>query len=171
MADRLTQLQVCVDQLVEQFNATVNYVNTQSVPALLDEDDPMSPSNIAAAAPLPGAASAAPNVAASSASPALPSETVDMAGTDDQNAAFLNTLNELSTDIILKSRQISMLIDLLPGIGVSPESQIALVDELMLELKQVQDERDVKIKEKDKVLEKCDDLILKVAEAIKVTRS
>lgn len=171
MSDRLTQLQVCVDQLVEQFNATVNYVNTQSVPALLDEDDPMSPSNIAAAAPLPGAASTSSNGAALSASPGLPTETMDTAGTEDQNAAFLNTLNELSADIILKSRQISMLIDLLPGIGVSPESQIVMVDELMLELKQAEEDRDTKIKAKDQVLSKCDDLILLVADAIKLTRT
>ena len=52
MADRLTQLQICLDQLVEQFNATVNYVNNNSDPGMLDEDE-ASVINIAANAPVP----------------------------------------------------------------------------------------------------------------------
>ncbi|RKP28562.1 hypothetical protein METBISCDRAFT_29045, partial [Metschnikowia bicuspidata] len=53
MTDRLTQLQACLDQLVAQFNATVNYINIQSEMALLDPD-PTSPFNMVANAPLPG---------------------------------------------------------------------------------------------------------------------
>lgn len=163
MADRLTQLQACVDQLVEQFNASVNYINTQCVPALLDDSDPMSPANIAALAPAP-----APTTAAS---PSLPLAPTDILALSDKKSLFDNTVNELAVDIILKSRQISMLIDLLPGIGVSPQSQLSMVDSLLVELKAVEEERERKILEKDHLLQNCDNLILLVADAIKATRS
>lgn len=165
MTDRLTQLQVCLDQLVAQFNATINYVNINSEPALLDEEDPNQSSsssyfNIAASAPLPGAPQAiqeaqtrgSPGVLNSSAAPEpsvptsnkqSPSASAvpggDARAEAEQN--FENTINELSTDIILKSRQLSMLIDSLPGIGVSPTNQLKLIEELAMELEEVEKER------------------------------
>ncbi|KAK6457405.1 DNA-directed RNA polymerase II holoenzyme and kornberg s mediator [Scheffersomyces xylosifermentans] len=193
MADRLTQLQMCLDQLVEQFNATVNYVNSSSEPAMLD-DDPTSVANIAASAPLPGQQQppqqpqSQTQTAQQQQSPHSPSQSnaqTQQASSNGSNkhtvsnhpsvraeaeSNFENTINELSTDIILKSRQISMLIDSLPGIGVSPESQLKIIEELSEELQQVEQEHVKKIEEKDKLLKWCESLIVEVATGIAETR-
>ncbi|ABN65489.1 DNA-directed RNA polymerase II holoenzyme and kornberg s mediator [Scheffersomyces stipitis CBS 6054] len=163
MADRLTQLQTCLDQLVEQFNATVNYINTSSEPSLLDED-PTSVSNIAASAPLPANQTQQGSTLGSN------RQTVSPSTQAEAESNFENTINELSTDIILKSRQISMLIDSLPGIGVSPESQLKIIDDLSKELQSVEQEQVKKIQEKDKLLKWCESLIVEVATGISETR-
>ena len=197
MADRLTQLQICLDQLVEQFNATVNYVNNNSDPGMLDEDE-ASVINIAANAPVPGqavpTAPAANLVPAATQSPAQSTtqqspqsakqqspahqspQSPDQASSGLNSSAsttsnFNNTISELSTDIILKSRQISMLIDSLPGIGVSPESQLKIIEDLTEELKVVDKERSKKIEEKDMMLKWCESLIIEVAGGIAESRS
>lgn len=182
MADRLTQLQTCLDQLVEQFNATVNYINTSSEPSLLDED-PTSVSNIAASAPLPGQQNQqnqqnqqlnqqlpAANQTQQGSTLGSNRQTVSPSTQAEAESNFENTINELSTDIILKSRQISMLIDSLPGIGVSPESQLKIIDDLSKELQSVEQEQVKKIQEKDKLLKWCESLIVEVATGISETR-
>lgn len=161
MSDRLTQLQICVDQLVEQFNAAVNYVNTHSEQALLDQD-PTSVTNIAASAPLPGTQAQTGQTSNMSDHP-----TSNAVGDTDQ---FENTINELSTDIILKSRQILMLIDSLPGVGISEESQMDLIRQLSHELQKVEQDRIAKIREKDDLLHHCESLIMQVASGISNTK-
>ncbi|SGZ52174.1 CIC11C00000003079 [Sungouiella intermedia] len=158
MADRLTQLQVCLDQLVAQFNATINYVNTQSDLAPLDAD-PNSVINVAANAPLPGKKDQENSEANSAPSGSAP------------QAPFEVVINELSTDIILKSRQISMIIDSLPGIGTLPETQLKIINDLINELEQTEKERCAKIKEKDELLKWCEDLIVDVSGGIYRTRT
>ncbi|RLV91587.1 Mediator of RNA polymerase II transcription subunit 21 [Spathaspora sp. JA1] len=173
MSDRLTQLQICLDQLVEQFTATVNYVNTNAEPGLLDSDDPTSASNLAANAPLPGHAAtqqSQQSPASQQPSPGVTDNNNSKATHEYNEEKFKNTVNELSTDIILKSRQISMLIDSLPGIGVTPESQLQLIQELSEELKQIEQERIDKINQKDKLLSWCEELITQVATGISETR-
>lgn len=177
MSDRLTQLQVCVDQLVEQFNAAVNYVNTNSEQALLD-DDPTSVTNLAASAPLPGQQQGAGGQKSpqqnSPQGPGLDGSFIDTGADqisrDEMEANFNNTINELSTDIILKSRQISMLIDSLPGVGVSEESQFELIKKLSAELESVEQTRVKKIEEKDELLKWCESLIVDLASGISSTK-
>lgn len=158
MADRLTQLQVCLDQLVAQFNATINYVNTQSELAPLDPEA-TSVINQAANAPLPGKKDQENSEANS-----VPS------GSGAQ-APFEVVINELSTDIILKSRQISMIIDSLPGIGTLPETQLKIINDLINELEETEKDRSAKIKEKDELLKWCEDLIVDVSGGIYRTRT
>lgn len=141
MADRLTQLQVCLDQLVEQFNASINYVNTNANLASFGNDE-NSVINLA----------------------------VTAQAQDHPKQDITTTLNELSTDIILKSRQISMLIDSLPGIGVPPEEQMELIDKLSQELAQIEKTRIEKIKEKDELLKKTETLIMDLATGISELR-
>lgn len=172
MTDRLTQLQVCLDQLVEQFNATVNYVNTNSEPGLLDED-PSSFSNLAANAPIPGQQQQPSQGSASGSNKQTNAGNTisnQPSAKAEAESNFENTINELSTDIILKSRQITMLIDSLPGIGVSPESQLSMVEDLAKQLEKVEQERVKKIEEKDKLLKWCESLIVEVATGISETR-
>lgn len=127
MSDRLTQLQVCLDQLVEQFCATLNYVdkNHNFVPAQGEEkmSDPQ-------------------------ATVADPGE-------------FKETINELSTDLILKTRQILTLIDSLPGAGVSPVEQLQKIGQLQKELTDVEAEKVESVRKKDELLDWCNDLIMK----------
>jgi mediator of RNA polymerase II transcription subunit 21 len=154
MTDRLTQLQVCLDQLVAQFNATINYVNANSEPAELDGGAVF---NIAVAAPLAGAAPE-------------DKQSPTGAGAPPEKPSLESAINELSTDIILKSRQLSMLIDLLPGIGVSPTRQLAVIEELARELEQVEHERIQEIKKKDELLAWCESLIMDVSNGISKTQ-
>ncbi|CUM66697.1 uncharacterized protein PRCAT00004375001 [Priceomyces carsonii] len=170
MADRLTQLQICLDQLVEQFNATVNYVNTNSEPGLLD-DDPTSAINLAASAPIPGQQQQQGSGADSNKQTNANSVSNHPSARAAAETNFDSTINELLTDIILKSRQISMLIDSLPGIGVSPANQLKLIEDLSNNLKDVERERIEKIKEKDALLKWCESLITDVAKGISDTRS
>lgn len=159
MTDRLTQLQVCLDQLVAQFNSTINYAITQSEMALLDPD-PSSVVNLAANAPLPGkkdtdgsGPTSAPNEAA------------------EKEPPFESVINELATDLILKSRQITMIIDSLPGIGTLPEAQLKMISDLLAELNEVEQQRVEKIREKDELLAWCEELIVDVSEGIYKTRA
>lgn len=158
MADRLTQLQVCLDQLVAQFNATVNYVNTQCEPALLD-DDASSVINMAANAPLPGKKDESGANSAPGSAPSKP------------ETSFDSVINELATDIILKSRQISMIIDALPGIGTLPETQLKMIGDLISELERTEEERAQKIKAKDELLRWVEELIVDVSGGINNTRT
>lgn len=177
MADRLTQLQICLDQLIQQFNSTINYVNTSAEPSLLDDDDVNSYSNMAANAPLPQSQQQRQqqkkqqepqqeieqpqqqsNLESKSTSP--PKEKV----------SFDNVINELCTDLILKSRQIKMLIDSLPGIGVTPNEQMNLINELSDKLQAIEEERIQKIKEKDNLLNLLESMIKEVVNGITETR-
>jgi mediator of RNA polymerase II transcription subunit 21 len=63
---------------------------------------------------------------------------------------------------VLKSQQIEVLIDSLPGIGISEEDQMKRIESLEDELKTVERERREVIEEKEQLLQKCDELILKV---------
>lgn len=168
MSDRLTQLQVCLDQLVEQFNATVNYVNVNTEPELLDES-PNSVTNLAASAPLPGQ----PQGQSTSNKPTTTGNTNSgqASARQEVTATFDTALNELSTDIILKSRQISMLIDSLPGIGVSGDDQFEVIKSLSGELQEVEREREKAISEKEELLQMCESLILDMASGISRTKT
>ncbi|WPK25444.1 hypothetical protein PUMCH_002761 [Australozyma saopauloensis] len=163
MTDRLTQLQACLDQLVAQFNATINYINTQSDMALLDED-PQSTVNLAAKAPLPGKKESE----VSGGEEGMSRETGILQ--EQAGQGFENVVNELSTDIILKSRQISMIIDSLPGIGTLPETQLKVIGELLKELEEAEQARLRLVKEKDQLLEWCESLIVDVSQGIYKTR-
>ncbi|ANB10922.1 hypothetical protein AWJ20_3716 [Sugiyamaella lignohabitans] len=72
-------------------------------------------------------------------------------------------MTELARDMILKSQQIEVLIDSLPGIGISEQEQMARVRSLEEELKQVNNEKADVLTEREELLKKCDELILEVA--------
>lgn len=151
---------MCLDQLVAQFNATINYINTQSEMALLDSD-PLSTVNMAAKAPLPGKKEL--ELSGANSAPSGENATV-------QESNFDNVINELATDIILKSRQISMIIDSLPGIGTLPETQLNVIADLLKELGEAETARLKLIEEKDNLLKWCEDLIIDVSQGISKAR-
>ncbi|CAG61142.1 uncharacterized protein GVI51_J10835 [Nakaseomyces glabratus] len=126
MTDRLTQLQRCLDQVMEQFCATLNFI---------DKRHDFEPFN-----------DKEPKMTDKHASVATPEE-------------FSNGIDELSTDIIVKIRQITTLIDSLPGVGVSAEEQLHKIDSLQKKLVDIEDEKIHAIKKKDDLLKQVDDLI------------
>ncbi|GMM32805.1 Srb7 protein [Saccharomycopsis crataegensis] len=132
MADRLTQLQICLDQLLEQFCATINYVNTNHDYEPSDNEEKMADKDANVADP----------------------------------KEFKDTMNELSTDIILKTRQIFTIIESLPGIGVSTKDQLDKIESLQNELLLVQKERRKAIKEKNNLLDWCNSMINSVSDDI-----
>ncbi|SMN20848.1 similar to Saccharomyces cerevisiae YDR308C SRB7 Subunit of the RNA polymerase II mediator complex [Maudiozyma saulgeensis] len=126
MTDRLTQLQICLDQMMEQFCATLNYI---------DKNHDFEPSH------------------------PLEAKMSDKHATVSNPEEFSNTIDELSTDIILKTRQVIKLIDSLPGVDVSTEEQMHRIDALQKSLVDTENKKIEAIKEKEKLLKNVDDLI------------
>lgn len=126
MTDRLTQLQICLDQMMEQFCATLNYI---------DKNHDFEPSDQTEMKMSDRHATVAP-----------PEE-------------FSNTVDELSTDIILKTRQIIRLIDSLPGVDVSTAEQLRKIDTLQKELVKVEDQKVQAIMKKEELLKDVSGMI------------
>lgn len=137
MADRLTQLQVCLDQLTDIFFASLTYVDQNHDSVKLDESDP---------------------------------KLMDPEYHPPSDYDFQSNLQELSRDIILKTRQILTIIDTLPGVGVSKEEQLAKIQSLSKELEEVELQKKQAILKKDDLLKVVDKLTLLVSEGIADTR-
>ncbi|ANZ74701.1 BA75_01249T0 [Komagataella pastoris] len=137
MADRLTQLQVCLDQLIEQFSATIHYVDQHHDSVNLPQNDP---------------------------------KIVDPDLTPDSEFDFKNTINELSSDILLKTRQILAIIDSLPGVGVSKKEQMSKIQSLSEELRATETQKQEKIVQKDDLLDWVNNLIMNLSESIANSR-
>lgn len=72
---------------------------------------------------------------------------------------FSNTIDELSTDIILKTRQIIRLIDSLPGVNVSAAEQLNKIDTLQKELVKVEEQKVEAVMRKEELLKDVSGLI------------
>lgn len=126
MTDRLTQLQICLDQMIEQFCGAVNYI---------DKNHGFEASN------------------------ELEEIMTDPQASIVEDTEFDKNIDELTTDIILKTRQITALIDSLPGVDVSAEEQLRRIDSLQRQLIKVENEKIDAIKKKDKLLENVTSVI------------
>ncbi|SCU98166.1 LADA_0H11012g1_1 [Lachancea dasiensis] len=127
MADRLTQLQICLDQMMEQFCATLNYI---------DKNHDFE------------------------ASEAGEDKMTDPHATIASKEDFDNTIDELSTDLILKTRQITKLIDSLPGVDVSADEQMHRIEALQNQLVKMEDKKMEATKQKEELLRKVDSMIV-----------
>lgn len=125
MTDRLTQLQICLDQMMEQFCATLNYI---------DKNHDFEPAN-------------------------GEEKMTDLQANIAPKEDFDNTIDELSTDLILKTRQITKLIDSLPGVDVSAEEQMHRIDSLQNQLVKMEDKKIEAIKEKEALQQKVHEII------------
>ncbi|BAO39835.1 RNA polymerase II mediator complex subunit [Kluyveromyces marxianus] len=126
MTDRLTQLQICLDQMMEQFCGAVNYI---------DKNHGFEPSN------------------------ETEEQMSDPQAHVVEEKEFDKNIDELTTDIILKTRQIMALIDSLPGVDVSAQEQLHRIDSLQKQLVKMENEKIKAIKRKDALLEKVRFLI------------
>ncbi|CAK96394.1 uncharacterized protein An02g02200 [Aspergillus niger] len=173
MADILTQLQTCLDQLATQFYATLCYLTTyhDNIPAT-----PPPTSTTPSAAPLlakipknastPPVPASAPQAAQSQsqASPPPPDTANPQTGgqhadqqqqspdgeglpAPDSPATFAARQRELARDLVIKEQQIEYLISVLPGIDSSEAEQERRIRELEGELRIVEGVREERRRE------------------------
>ncbi|PLN83640.1 mediator complex, subunit Med21 [Aspergillus taichungensis] len=172
MADILTQLQTCLDQLATQFYATLGYLTTyhDNSPATPPAHEPTSAPLLAkiprnsTAPPAPASAPAAAVTAnaTSQGSPPPQPPQQPSAGPDGNTAAppdptlppepdsprtFAARQRELARDLVIKEQQIEYLISVLPGIDSSEAEQEGRIRELEGELRGVEREREERVKE------------------------
>lgn len=148
MADRLTQLQDALDQLLTQMFASITYIDTRhpasSIPPQVDQHT-ITTSN-------------------SSTTPAQtepsPFDDPDTRYRPQPAPAFRATLHELAQDLVVKQAQIEALIDSLPGLGNSQAQQEARIEELEAELKEVEGQRDGARREREELLGRVEGRIL-----------
>ncbi|KAK9312545.1 mediator complex, subunit Med21 [Lipomyces starkeyi] len=84
--------------------------------------------------------------------------------TVDDAAVFEATKLELARDIMIKTRQIDLLIASLPGAGVSERDQLARVRKLEQQLSDAEKERQLWLSRRKELLQKCDSVILQLAQ-------
>ncbi|OAX79554.1 hypothetical protein ACJ72_06126 [Emergomyces africanus] len=178
MADILTQLQTCLDQLATQFYATLCYISTYH-----DHSVATPPSNVPTAIPQlkkipknpPPATttSAAEKAAGGTAASPQPQQPNTPGGADaktqqlesptepppDSPEVFAQRQRELARDLIVKEQQVEYLIGVLPGVGSSEAEQEERIRQLAEELRVVEAERRVKRKEMRKLGERVDELL------------
>lgn len=137
MSDRLTQLQICLDQLVDQFSSSLHYVDAKHRSIAFSESEPL------------------------------------VTGDDyapDSETEFRKSLEELTSDLIVKTRQILTIIDTLPGVNVSRSQQMGRIEQLLKQLDETMITKQEKIKRKNELQQLVDDLILDMSKAIADTR-
>jgi mediator of RNA polymerase II transcription subunit 21 len=146
MADRLTQLQDCFDQLLTQMYATIRYIDTHhasvSIPGQADQFTPMAETQ-------------GSNATGSSATPAPTGSSQDEPSPDPP-ALFQKRMRELAQDLVLKEQQIEALVHALPGIGNSQALQERRLASLEKQLKEVEEERQKWGEEKERLLSAVD---------------
>ncbi|KAL2036607.1 hypothetical protein N7G274_010633 [Stereocaulon virgatum] len=164
MADRLTQLQDCYEQLATQFYASIRYVSLHHNASPLPPPAPLpSSSSDTTSGGGPNGSIPHPNTSHTSSltttttttntnpsQPSQPSQTSQDASDPsslppeqrpDSPNTFAAAQKELAHDLILKTRQIEYLIGVLPGVGAGKASQEERIRALEGELRGVLEER------------------------------
>lgn len=132
MSDRLTQLQDAVDELAQQFVASVHYVNLHHNLETLGPHDQIRELNKE-----PEQSEVDPH----------PPE------------VFKAAQVELAQDLITKEQQIEYLISILPGLENSEHDQERNIKELEEELKVAEAQRQEAIKEKQDIMARLDEVV------------
>jgi mediator of RNA polymerase II transcription subunit 21 len=149
MADRLTQIQDCLDQLLTQMYASVKYIDTRhsftSIPDQPDQfnasDDPSSSSD--------------PPQSTSNQEGELSGEP---SGTDPTpDPLFEQRIQELAQDLVIKEQQIEALVATLPGVGSSQAMQEKRLAELQVQLLELDEEAKQWQGEKGVLVERLED--------------
>jgi len=137
MADRLTQLQDAVDQLANQFVASLYYVNRHHDLQTLSPSDVVQPEKKLEAEIDPREREVDPHPA----------------------DVFKAGQKELAQDLILKEQQIEYLISVLPGLDNSEKDQEQTIRQLEKELKVAETKRKEALKEKEAILARLENVI------------
>ncbi|KAL2851798.1 mediator complex, subunit Med21 [Aspergillus pseudodeflectus] len=172
MADILTQLQTCLDQLATQFYATIGYLTTYhdnspatvpdhptAAPALAKiQKNSTNPPIPASAAAILANSQASPSGAGATAAttPGPTIATVPGTGTGedptlpprpDSPRTFAARQRELARDLVIKEQQIEYLVSVLPGTGSSEAEQEGRIRALEKELRGAEEERAKRVRE------------------------
>ncbi|KAK9379319.1 mediator complex, subunit Med21 [Kockiozyma suomiensis] len=83
----------------------------------------------------------------------------------DDPAVFESAKAELARDIMVKTRQIDLLIASLPGAGVTEQDQLQRVQRLETELELAEQERLRWLMRRKELLAKCDSIILQLTKS------
>ncbi|KAG5294534.1 RNA polymerase II transcription mediator family protein [Histoplasma ohiense] len=158
MADILTQLQTCLDQLATQFYATLCYLTTYH-----DHAAATPPSNIPTAIPqlkkIPKNPSTTATTSTAADAQAQQQEPSPAEPTPDPPEIFALRQRELARDLIVKEQQIEYLISVLPGVGSSEAEQEERIRRLAEELRVVEAEKREKRRQMRKLGERVDELL------------
>ncbi|TVY23205.1 Mediator of RNA polymerase II transcription subunit [Lachnellula hyalina] len=138
MADKLTQLQDAVDQLANQFVASLYYVHKHHDLKTLGASDKIREEK------KDEAAQREPDIEPVSAD------------------EFKAGQKELAQDLIMKEQQIELLISVLPGLDNSENDQERMIRQLEDELKAAEEKRREAVKEKEEVLARLEGVIRSV---------
>ncbi|KAK2746787.1 RNA polymerase II mediator complex subunit [Myotisia sp. PD_48] len=165
MADILTQLQTCLDQLATQFYATLGYLTTyhDHSPAIQPPNVPNTtpqlkkiPKNPPQKPPAPqnedkqkkSQDETSQDKHDQQQADAQPdAENKDLPPSPDSPSVFAQRQRELARDLIIKEQQIEYLISVLPGIASTEADQEARIRKLADELRETEKERRRKRKE------------------------
>ncbi|KAF7558737.1 hypothetical protein G7046_g5426 [Stylonectria norvegica] len=132
MSDRLTQLQDALDQLAQQFVASLHFVHRRHDLETLGPNDKVRDVKQEES-----------------------QKEVDPLPHDEFRAGMV----ELSRDLIIKEQQIEVLISSLPGLDNSEQDQEKFIKDLEDDLKAAEAQRQEAIKEKDQILAELDSVI------------
>ncbi|CAD6581806.1 MAG: RNA polymerase II mediator complex subunit [Alectoria sarmentosa] len=135
MADRLTQLQDCYDQLATQFYASIRYLTLHHNSSALALPPPSSSQHNHNNSNSNANANANANHEHPESFSYPPEQRPDTPST------FASAQRELAQDLLLKTKQIEYLISVLPGVESSQEKQEVRIAELDVELREALEER------------------------------
>ncbi|MCJ1338318.1 RNA polymerase II mediator complex subunit [Bachmanniomyces sp. S44760] len=160
MADRLTQLQDCLDQLSTQFYASLKYITTHHPPGQI----PNQPAHdLSPPSPTTQNNSANPPSPSQEKPPSQQQQQQNLNTDPDYRPASPNTFaaatRELARDLVIKEQQIELLIRSLPTVETTRLEQEEKIKRLDGELRDVEKER-VEVKGvKDGLLERVEAVI------------
>lgn len=170
MGDRLTQLQDAVDQLAQQFVASIHYINRHHNLETLGPNDQIrdvkqEPDQQEGLCPpplpwLPFSHSHRWNITCVAVTNPL-SHSLSLVDPHPPDV-FKASQVELAQDLITKEQQIEYLISILPGLDNSEQDQERNIKELEEELRVAEAQRQDAIKEREDTLAKLDEVIRSV---------
>lgn len=158
MADRLTQLQDCYDQLATQFYASIRYLSLHHTSSALTSP-PTSDSRRNN-----HSSNANANANSNHEQPVSQQELPESSSyppeqRPDTPTTFASAQRELAQDLLLKAKQIEYLISVLPGVENSQDKQGARITELDGALREALEERKKAEEERELWLAKVDGII------------
>ncbi|KXS99103.1 hypothetical protein AC578_3496 [Pseudocercospora eumusae] len=164
MADRLTQLQDFLDDLLMQMYTSLDYIHTRAPYAPIPGQDAQAPSQPSSHQAGANGTTAATNGDGDKQGEGGNAQT-NRDGQEplpESPETFHRAMVELAQDLVLKEQMIEHVINNLPGIGNSQAEQERRMKELEQELRTVEEERRKKETERESVVDMLGEVIGKV---------